>query len=98
METDLHLITRPGDLRGWRSVAYSLRTGRRPVVVLAGGAVLESEATVRRLAGRPVSPEAMPVLAVRADAEERLATQRWALVDYEALLDLILAAQVVVAW
>lgn len=95
---ELHLITRPGDLRGWRSVAYALGLGHRTVVILAGAAVGESEETIRGLAGRAVSEEAMPILAVRADAEERQANERWALVDYEALLDLILTAEVVVAW
>ncbi len=98
MGTELHLITRLGDLRGWRSVAYSLRVGRRPVVVLAGAAVMESEESIGGMAGSPVSEGAMPVLAVRADAEEHQATERWALVDYEALLDLVLTAEVVVAW
>ncbi len=79
-------------------MAYALGLGRRTVVVLAGAAVTESEETIGGLAGSPVGEEVMPVLAVRADVEERLATERWATVDYEALLDLILAAEVVVAW
>jgi hypothetical protein len=59
---------------------------------------MESEDSIRSLAGSPGGEEAMPVLAVLADAEERRATERWALVDYEALLDMILATEVVVAW
>ena len=98
MDMELHLITRAGDQRGWRSVAYSLGAGRRPVVVLAGDAVAESEESVRGLLGHPVSEDAMPILAVCQDAAARLATERWALVDYEALLDLLLTAEVVVAW
>ena len=95
---ELHLITRAGDPRGWQSVAYAVGLGRRPLVVLAGAAVAESEESIQGLVGHPVSDETMPILAVRADAEERAATERWALVDYEALLDLLLTAEVVVSW
>ncbi len=79
-------------------MAYAVGIGRRPVVVLAGEAVMESEESIHALVGRPGSGETLPILAVRADAEERAATERWALVDYEALLDLLLTAEVVVSW
>lgn len=79
-------------------MAYALGLGRRTVVVLAGAAVVESEEAIRGLARRAGSDEAMPILAVRADAEDCQASERWALVDYESLLDLILMAEVVVAW
>ena len=95
---ELHLISRAGDHRGWQSVAYSLAGGRRPVVVLAGEAVSETEPSVRGLLGHSVSQEVVPILAVHADAAVRLATERWARVDYEALLSLLLSADVVVAW
>jgi hypothetical protein len=68
------------------------------VVVLAGEAVTESEESVPGLLGHRVNQEVLPILAVRADAAARLAAERWALVDYEALLGLLVSAEAAVAW
>lgn len=98
MERELHLITRRGDGRGWESVAFAHRAGGRPVVVLAGEAVAESEESVQGLLGGRPSAADLPILAVREDARGAGLGERWAVVDYAALLDLLLEAGVAVCW
>ncbi|MGH7639572.1 MAG: hypothetical protein ACREN7_02675 [Candidatus Dormibacteria bacterium] len=95
---ELHLVSRLGDRRAWSHCRARAEAGARVEVVLLQDAVLEQglETAVAAWEGGP--GREMVVLACAADAMRRGVEERWALIDYAAIIDRCAVASRVVSW
>ncbi len=95
----LHLVTKRGDARAWRLIAAAADSDQDVFAVLLQDAVLETPAALEQALGSSLHQLGrLSVLACRADALARGAAERWALVDYPGIVELVAAASPVISW
>jgi hypothetical protein len=94
---ELQLVSRLSDQRAWEYCRARIEAGAMVEVVLLHDAVLETEATLGTAVGG-VPPSKLALMACSDDAKRRQVEERWAMIDYDGIIDRCVKAEKVISW